>query len=91
MRSRDEAFEKVGQFFADIGQPETLVCDGAGEYVSNDIKQLCRQKGVRLEFSTLYTPQENRKVERIWGTITPMARYILEQSVLEKKVLAICT
>ena len=38
LRSRDEAFEKVEQFFADIGQPGTLVCDGAGEYVSNDIK-----------------------------------------------------
>ena len=52
LRSRDEAIEKkFVQFFADKGQSGTLVCDGAGEYVSNDIKQLCRQKGVRLEFS----------------------------------------
>ena len=58
LRSRDEAFEKVEQFFADIGQPGTLVCDGAGKYVSNDIKQLCRQKGVRLEFSAPYTPRK---------------------------------
>ena len=69
LRSRDEAFEKVEQLFADIGQPGTLVCDGAGEYVSNDIKHLCRQKGVKLEFSAPYTPQENGKVERNWGTI----------------------
>ena len=85
LRTRDEAFEKVEQFFADIGQPGTLVCDGAGEYVSNDIKQLCRRKGVRLEFSAPYTPQENGKVERNWGTITPMARCLLEQSGLEKE------
>ena len=39
LRTRDKAFEKVEQFFADIGQPGTLVCGGAGEYVSNDIKQ----------------------------------------------------
>ena len=85
MRSRDEAFEKFEQFFADIGQPGTLVCDGAGEFVSNDIKQLCRRKGVRLEFSAPYTPKENGKVERNWGTITPIARCLLEQSGLEKE------
>ena len=85
MRSRDEAFEKFEQCFADIGQPGTLVCDGAGEYVSNDIKQLCRRKGVRLEFSAPYTRQENGKVERNWGTITPMARCLLKQSGLEKE------
>ena len=82
LRSRDGAFEKVKQFYTDIGHPGTFVCDGAGEYVSNDIKQLCRQKGVRLEFSAPYTPQENEKVERNWGTITPMARCLLEQSGL---------
>ena len=62
-----------------------IVCDGAGEYVSNEIKQLYRQKGVRLEFSAPHTPQENGKVERDWGTITPMARCLLEQSGLEKE------
>ena len=85
LRSRDEAFEKAEQFFADIGQPGTLVCDGAGEYVSNDIKQLCRQKGFRLEFSAPYTPQENGNVEMNWETITPMARCLLKQSGLEKE------
>ena len=85
MRSRDEAFEKVEQFFADIGQPGTLVFDGAGEYVSNDIKKLCRQKVVRIEFLAPYTPKENGKVESNRGTVTPMARCLLEQSGLEKE------
>ena len=85
LRTRDEAFEKVEQFLADIGQSGTLVCDGAGEYVSNNIKQLCRQNGVRLEFSAPYTPQENVKVQRNWGTIIPMAKCLLEQSGLEKE------
>ena len=53
--------------------------------MSNDIKQLCRRKGVRLEFSAPYTSQENGKVERNWGTITPMARCLLEQSGFEKE------
>ena len=53
------------------------------ECVSNDIKQLCRQKDVSIEFAAPFTPQENGKVERNWGTITPMARCPLEQSGLE--------
>ena len=84
LRSRDEAIDKVEQFFADIGHPGTLVCDAAGEYVSNDIKLLCTQKGVRLEFSVPYT-QENRKAEGNWGTITPMGRCLLEKSALEEE------
>ena len=79
------SIEKVEQLFADIGQPGTLVCDGAGENVSNDIKQLCRRKGFRLEFLAPYTPQENENVERNWGTITPMARCLLEQACLDKE------
>ena len=73
------------QFFADIGQPSTLVCDGACEYVSNDKKQLRRQKSVRLEFSAPYTPQENEKAERNWR-LAPQGLYVfLEQSGLEKE------
>ena len=85
LRSRDEAIDKVKQFSADIGQPGTLVCDGTGDYASNDIRHLCRQKGPSLEFSAAYTPQENGMVEENWGTITPMGRCLLELSGLEKK------
>ena len=83
--SRDEAIDKVEQLFAEIRQPRTLVCDGAGEYVSNDIKHLCIQKEVRLVFSAPYTQQENGKVERNWRTITPMGRCLLEQSGSENE------
>ena len=36
-------------------------------------------------FSAPYTPQENGKVERNWGTIHPMVRCLLKQAGLEKE------
>ena len=83
LKTRDDAIEKVRQFFADIGKPGTLVCDGADEFNSNEIKQLCIKQGVRLELSAPYTPEESGKVERNWGTITQKARCLIEQSRLD--------
>ena len=61
-----------------------MLCDGAGEITSNEIRQLCIKQGVRLELSSPYTPEENGEVERNWGTIAPMARCLIEQSGLDK-------
>ena len=83
LKTRDDAIEKVRQFFADIGMPVTLVCDGAGKFNSNQVNQLCIKHGVRLELSAPHTP-ENGKVGRYWGTITPIVRCLIEQSGLDK-------
>ena len=61
-----------------MGEPGTLVCDGADHFSSNEIKQLFIKQGVKLELSAPYTPEENGKVERNWGTITPMSRCLIE-------------
>ena len=62
MKTRDEATEKLEKFIADIGVPQTLVSDGAGEYIGQDFKRVCRKKRIRLETSAPYTPQKNGKV-----------------------------
>ena len=67
MKSRDETLEKFQQFCADVGQPLTLVSDGAKEYISSDFKKFARLKGIRLENSAAYAPQENGKIEKILG------------------------
>ena len=84
LKTSDDAIEKARQFFADIGKPGTLVCDGASEINLNEIKQLCIKQGVRLELSAPYTPEEKSKVERNWGKITSMARCLIEQSGIDK-------
>ena len=58
--SRDEAIDKNEQLFADIRQPRTLVCDGAGDYISNDIKYLCRQNVLVLISRTVHTTRKRK-------------------------------
>ena len=84
MKTRDEATEKLESFIADIGVPQTLVLDGAGEYIGQDFKRVCRKQKIRSETSAPYTPQENGKIKKGWGIITPMARCMIFDANLSK-------
>ena len=84
MKTRDGATEKMESFIANIGVPQTLISDGAGEYIGQDFKQVCRKQKIRLKTSAPYTPQENGKIEKVWGTITPMARCMIFDANLSK-------
>ena len=86
MRTRDEVLEKLKLFIADVGSPGTLVSDGAQEYKSRGFNEVCRKNGIRQEYSATYTPQENGKIERVWGTVTGMARCMLETECLLKQL-----
>ena len=85
MKSRDETLEKFQQFCADVGQPSTLLSDGAKEYIANDFKMFARLKGIGLETSAAYTPQENGKIEKIWDIIVGTARCLGDQAPSKKK------
>ena len=84
MKTRDGATEKMESFIANIGVPQTLISDSAGEYIGQDFKQVCRKQKIRLKTSPPYTPQEIGKIEKVWGTITPMARCIIFDANLSK-------
>jgi hypothetical protein len=84
MKTRDEVPEKIERYFSEIGTPETLVTDGAKEFTSRYMEMLCRKRGVRRETSAPYTPEENGKIERIWGTVVGMARCLLATAGLDK-------
>ena len=85
MKSRDETLEKFQQICADVGQPLTLVSDGAKEYISNDFKKFARLKGIRLENSVAYTLQENGKIEKLWDVTVGTASCLGDQASLGKK------
>ena len=84
-KSRDETLEKFQQFCADVGQPLTLVSDGAKEYISSDFKKFARLKGIRLGNSAAYTLQENGQIEKLWDVTVGTARCLGDQASLEKK------
>ena len=67
MRSRDQCFSKFQLFVADVGKPRLLVSDGAKEYLSREFEEFCEQQSIRREVSSPYTPEDNGKVERLWG------------------------
>jgi hypothetical protein len=53
-------------------------CDGGGEFVNSDMMDLCAKKGIILDSSNPYTPQQNGISERKNRTIIEMARSMLK-------------
>ena len=47
---------------------------------------MCRANGIRQEYSAPYTPEENGKIERVWGTVTGRATCMLETAGLPKQL-----
>ncbi|KAJ8880841.1 hypothetical protein PR048_017312 [Dryococelus australis] len=48
--------------------------DNGGELCSNSFKKLCYDKGIIIEFTTPYTPQQNSKAERMNLTLMNKVR-----------------
>ena len=70
------------KFCADLGAPQTLVSDCAKEFSSSQFSRFCREEKVRFENSAPFTPEENGKVERKWGTIAGITRCLLNNAGL---------
>jgi transposase InsO family protein len=61
------------------------VSDGVPEYVGQNFKFWCRKSGIRTKVSAPYTPEENGKIERKWGTVVGMARCMIHDAGLSKE------
>jgi len=85
MKHKDEAFEKFKSFKA-LAENESsykikcLTSDRGGEFTSNEFFDFCEEHGIRREFSTARTPQQNGVVERMNITVQQMARAMLDES-----------
>eukprot|EP00253_Pinus_taeda_P016986 PITA_16986 len=85
MKHKDEAFEKFKAFKA-LAENESrhkikcLRSDRDGEFTSNEFFYFCEEHGIRREFSTARTPQQNGVVERMNRTIQQMACATLDES-----------
>ena len=83
MKNRDEVTAKLEQH--QKGKPIVIVTDCAKEFVGGDKKTFCRNNGIRQETSAPYTPEENGKIERVWGTICGMARCMIQRANMDKE------
>lgn len=61
-----------------------LYCDNGGEYLSNEFREYCVQKGITFHLTVPHTPQQNGVAERMNRTITEKARTMIFTSGLEK-------
>ena len=80
MRSRREIYEKIGEWQTAIGlqtgeKVAIYRCDNAKEY--QKFERIIHADGVRMEYTTAYTPEENGVAERFNRTIIQMTRAML--------------
>ena len=53
--------------------------DNRSEFRNTKVEELCDEKGIKHEFSTKYTPEQNSLVERKNRTLIDMARSMLSE------------
>jgi len=52
-----------------------------GEFTPDEFFDFCEQHGIKRQFSTARTPQQNGVVERMNKTFQQMARAMLDESI----------
>lgn len=60
-----------------------LYCDNGREYLSNEMKNFCVEKGITYHKTVAYTPSLNGLSERMIRTITEKARVMLSGAKLD--------
>ena len=51
-----------------------LRCDNGSEYISQELKAFCASKGVMLETTVRYSPEQNGAAERLNRTLLDKVR-----------------
>lgn len=91
MKSKDEVLDRLIDFEAMAtshfgAKISCLRCDNGGEYTGNNVKNFCKKKGIRLEYTVPYTPEQNGVSERLNRTIVEKVRAMLDACRLPKKM-----
>ena len=87
MKVKSEVFGKFNEFLQmsenlTEKRLKTLRSDNGGEYISAELKQFCKGRGIRTELTIPYTPQQNGVAERMNRTLMEAVRCMLYHSNL---------
>lgn len=90
MESKDDVFEYFEQYealvTAKFGQKiSRLRCDNGGEYRSKRFDQFCKKRGIQVEWTVPYTPEQNGVSERLNRTLVEKTRSMLTDSGVDKR------
>lgn len=91
LRTKGEAEENVIDFIRLIKtqhglKTKRIRCDNGGEYSSNHFKQFCRSRGIQLEYTMPYSPQQNGIAERMNRTLIDKVRTKFAETNLPKEL-----
>jgi hypothetical protein len=79
MKSKAKVLQAVKQFAKEIGAPEAIICDMAGEKTSQALKRFCQETGTTLRVLEEGTPWAN-KAELYIGLIKEAVRKDMKES-----------
>lgn len=63
-----------------------LNCDNGREYLSNEFKSFCADRGIQYHLTVPYTPQQNPIAERMNKSLTEKARAMIHGAELNKEL-----
>lgn len=91
MKGKYEVYERVKEYIEEAESKWNtrvlkLRCDNGTEYTSEKMKTYCRKKGIKLDYTVPYTPQQNGKAERLNRALLNKARALIIDSGLEKEM-----
>lgn len=89
MKFKSEAAEIIKNYINRVenlhdSKVATIKSDNGGEYVA--LKNWCLKKGINMDFSPAYSPQNNGKAERLNRTLCDKTRALLFDSGVDKKL-----
>jgi hypothetical protein len=82
MNKKSEALDCLKEFNTQVGAVGTLQSDNGTEFKSNRFHAYCIDKGIKQQFSTPHTPEQNGVAERMWRTLSDMTRALLRDAQL---------
>lgn len=59
-----ETIKILKEIFSRLGTPVSITADNGRQFASDEFKSFCRELGIKIYFTTPYTPQQNGEVER---------------------------
>lgn len=89
LKNKSDTVAATERFLADsspYGNVKRMRTDGGTEFTSGDFRSLLVKNRIKQEFSAPYSPHQNGTVERSWRTLFEMARCLLLEAKLPKKL-----
>ena len=59
-----ETIKTLREIFSRLGAPISITADNGRQFISDDFKTFCLELGIKIYFTTPYSPQQNGEVER---------------------------